>query len=187
MKKRRGISLSYALIGGVGAIGVIACIVASYIGYREFTAVLEKQYNDAAYEIADTALTLVDGDKVEEYLKTGKTDDAYWATEDKLNSLLNDPEQMNRITEMAKSLMGGSGDGDKKDAAGGSDADMAAKISKLLKKTGAGENDRTALLNAMKPYLSSPRRDKMDKAMRIARLAEIAELAAGEFGGSEDV
>lgn len=88
MKKRRGISLSYALIGGVGAIGVIVCIVASYIGYREFTAVLEKQYNDAAYEIADTALTLVDGDKVEEYLKTGKTDDAYWATEDKLNSLL---------------------------------------------------------------------------------------------------
>ena len=48
-------------------------------------------------------------------------------------------------------------------------------------------NDRTALLNAMKPYLSSSRRDKMDKAMRIARLAEIAELAAGEFGGSEDV
>lgn len=107
--------------------------------------------------------------------------------EDKLNSLLNDPEQMNRITEMAKSLMGGSDDGDKKGAAGGSDADMAAKIAKLLKKTGAGENDRTALLNAMKPYLSSSRRDKMDKAMRIARLAEIAELAAGEFGGSEDV
>lgn len=112
--------------------------------------------------------------------------------EDKLNSLLNDPEQMSRITEMAKSLMGGGGNENegKPDASGdsGGEAEMMGRIMKLLKKSGTEENgDRTALLNAMKPFLSSERRVKMDKAMRLAKLAKLAELAAGEFGGDEDV
>jgi hypothetical protein len=112
--------------------------------------------------------------------------------EDKLNGLLNDPGQMEKIAALAKSLMGG----EDKPSGGGSaeaepdmglDADMIKKIAALMGKHGPRDSEQTALLNAMKPYLSEKRRAKMDKAMKLARLAGIAELAAGEFKGDGDV
>ena len=48
-------------------------------------------------------------------------------------------------------------------------------------------NDKKALLEAMKPYLSEKRRQKMDKALKIARLARIAGIAMGETEGSGNV
>ena len=45
--------------------------------------------------------------------------------------------------------------------------------------------DRRALLEAMKPFLSERRREKMDKAMKLARLAGLAGIAAAEFGLGE--
>ena len=70
---------------------------------------------------------------------------------------------------------------------GGIDPGLISRISKLLSRSGSGDGERTALLNAMKPYLSEKRRSKMDKAMKLAKFAEIAELAADEFGGDDDV
>lgn len=64
---------------------------------------------------------------------------------------------------------------------------MLGKLMGLLKTGASGDSERTALLNAMKPYLSEKRRTKMDKAMKLARIAKIAELAAGEFGGDGNV
>lgn len=110
--------------------------------------------------------------------------------EDKLNSLLNDPDQMSRIADMAKSFMGGETGERNKTAdsdSGGIDPGLISRISKLLSRSGSGDGERTALLNAMKPYLSEKRRSKMDKAMKLAKFAEIAELAADEFGGDDDV
>ena len=54
---------------GVIAFGLLLGIVCSLVGYREFTAVLERQYNDSAYEIAQTAITLLNPDKFEQYLE----------------------------------------------------------------------------------------------------------------------
>ena len=135
--------------------------------------------------------------------------------EDKINSLLNDPKQMDKIAAMAKSLMGDEGGTPKPQNAAnkaedsGFDPAMLGKLTGLFKKDGSedvgidpamlgklmgllgkgssGDSERTALLNAMKPYLSEKRRTKMDKAMKLARIAKIAELAAGEFGGDGDV
>ena len=112
--------------------------------------------------------------------------------EDKINSLLNDPEQMDKIAALAKSLMGGEEQSSADKSAKSNDMDgfdpaMLGKIAGLLKNSGARESEQTALLNAMKPYLSEKRREKMDKAMKLAKFAEIAELAADEFGGDDDV
>lgn len=115
--------------------------------------------------------------------------------EDKVNSILNDPQQMEKIAGLAKSLMGGDGEhsatpaSDKGMAsmfsslAGGEDSGLdLGKISKLLSSVSSGNDEKQALFNAMKPYLSEKRRQKMDKAMKIARLAAIARLAMGEMG-----
>lgn len=112
--------------------------------------------------------------------------------EDKLNSILNDPEQMDKIANMAKSLMGGdttsSSAGNQISAApaqlfDGLDPSMLQGMGKLLSGMNQADDEKTALLEAMKPYLKEKRREKMDRAMKIAKMARLAELALGEFGG----
>ncbi len=69
-------------------VAAVICALACFIGYGEFTAVLEKQYNDMAYNIAYTARGYVDGDRITTYLETGIKDDAYKETKEKLDRLL---------------------------------------------------------------------------------------------------
>ena len=123
--------------------------------------------------------------------------------EDRINSVLNDPEQMDKIANLAKSLMGG--DGQKtapggmmgklgelaKSLAGGDstgrdgpeiDPAMLGKIGRLMNAGNARSSNERALLEAMKPYLTEKRRQKMDRALQLARLARIARIAMGEMG-----
>ena len=101
--------------------------------------------------------------------------------EDRINSVLNDPEQMDKIASLAKSLMGGgaqstdSGDGGmmgklgelaKGLSGGGSagqespaiDPAMLGKIGRLMKAGNAQSSNERALLEAMKHYLTEKRR-----------------------------
>ncbi len=116
--------------------------------------------------------------------------------EDRINSVLNDPEQMEKITKMARSFMGGgspegnSGTDNKEetDMLGGLGIDAASlqKLGRMLSRGTGQKPQERALLEAMKPYLSEKRRSKMDKAIKLARLAKIAQLAMGEIGGDGD-
>ena len=122
--------------------------------------------------------------------------------EDKINGILGDPAQMEKIAGLAKSLMGcgdcGTESAEKAKSTGGGldslmqslggsdgaiDPAMLARLSRAFS-SGAGEKKQErALLEAMKPYLSEKRRSKMDKAIKLARLASIARIAMGEMGG----
>ena len=104
--------------------------------------------------------------------------------EDKLNELLNDPGQMERIAGIAKSLMGGDAP-----SAPASDTDfdegLLKRLSGLMKGADNKSSNDKKLLEAMRPYLSEKRRSKMDKAIKIAKLASIASIAA-QLGGDDD-
>jgi len=110
--------------------------------------------------------------------------------EDRINSILSDPEQMNKITNLAKSFMGGESsrqsEGTDIVSQLGIDGATIGRISRLINAGNSGNNEKQALLEAMKPYLSEKRRVKMDKALKLARLAKIAQLAMGEMGGEGD-
>lgn len=97
--------------------------------------------------------------------------------EDMLNSVLNDPEQMNKIMGLAQSLMGS--ETAEKPAAAVPDMAMLTRIGDLVSRSDDGKQ---AIFEAMKPYLSEKRRGKMDKAMKLARIARIARIAMGEMG-----
>jgi hypothetical protein len=112
--------------------------------------------------------------------------------EDRLNSILNDPEQMARISSLAQSLMGGGEGGpapegppERAALLGGKDGEnpLPGKLSSLLGRS--GDADKRALLEAMKPYLSEKRRGKLDRAMKLTRMARLARLAMGELGNGE--
>lgn len=115
--------------------------------------------------------------------------------EDRINSVLGDPEQMAKITKLAQSFMAG-GEQRKEDSGissvlsglGGDELDSQTigRISRLLKNGGSEKKQERALLEAMMPFLSERRRNKMNAALRIARIAGIAKLAMGEMGSGEN-
>lgn len=110
--------------------------------------------------------------------------------EEKLSAILNDPGEMSKITQMARSLFGDEGTPDNSQPQQTQlpempDPRLMSALTRLM--SGASvDGDSHKLLEAMKPYLAEKRRNKMDKAMKIARLAKMAKLAIGELGGDDD-
>lgn len=118
--------------------------------------------------------------------------------EDMINGILSDSTQMEQITKLAQSLMGGApAQGERKASAPqpggdilsglGMDTETLGRISRLINGASGGKSSESqALLEAMKPYLTDKRREKVDRAMRLARLAKLAGLAMGEMGVDGD-
>ena len=114
--------------------------------------------------------------------------------EDKLCGILNSPEQMARIMQLAQSLSGEAGGerrseqpprGEKEraeDPFAGLDPKMIALLSRLSAEL-SGPSGKEPLIAAIKPYLSRERGEKIDRAAKIARLAKIAQAALREMGG----
>lgn len=115
--------------------------------------------------------------------------------DEKLNTLLNDPNAMAQVMSLAQSLSGrmdGGADGENGSApppplsADGGMPDAAALLSslsgldtelvrRLLKQMNRPEStETTTLLRALRPFLSEARRDKVDRAAQLARLIHAA-------------
>lgn len=63
-------SMSVRIIGGIICLMLIYNLVVQTYGYLHFTQSLTKEYNDSAFRTAETAVTLVNGDKIDKYLQT---------------------------------------------------------------------------------------------------------------------
>ncbi|MBQ6262408.1 MAG: hypothetical protein IJK58_02730 [Clostridia bacterium] len=103
-----------------------------------------------------------------------------------IEKLMGDPQ----VAELVKKLKGGAPGGDEKDAdpardAGGGPADTGSildSLGPLLKTAGrasAGTENRNKLLSALKPYVSSERRDMIDKVTSISKLTSLLDAATG--------
>ena len=77
-------SLTFRLIGGILMMLLVYNLIVQTIGYHQFTESLTKEYNDSSFRTAETAVTLVDGDKIDEYLRTNGDSDEY---RDRLNRM----------------------------------------------------------------------------------------------------
>ena len=82
MKKARKYThtLSFRIIGATIFWLWLFSFIISGIGYVRFTKSLTSQYNDSAFHTADTAATLIDGDKIDEYFQTGGSGEDYQST-----------------------------------------------------------------------------------------------------------
>lgn len=132
--------------------------------------------------------------------------------EDKLNAILGDPQAMGQILSMARALSGGGEEpapsdapdgpdpppdtssfeaaeppGDLGSLLGDLDPELLQKGLTLLQTYRSGDDRREALLNALAPYLSPQKREKLEQARRIVRLTRVAAQALGLFrtGGEE--
>lgn len=117
--------------------------------------------------------------------------------EDKLNTLISDPDAMAQVMQMAQSLsqqMGASGgaassSGGPTAAAdvpppqelssllGGVDPALIQRLLPLLSQMNRAESsETTAFLLALRPFLKPERRDKVERAAQLARVIHLAKL-----------
>lgn len=100
---------------------------------------------------------------------------------ERLASLLNDPETMSQIRQMAEDILGeGGGKENAPDTAESSDFLSGIEISSLIsiinRLKASGNDPRTQLLTALKPHLSEPRREKVDTVIKILKAVELLPL-----------
>ena len=134
--------------------------------------------------------------------------------EEKLNTLLSDPDAMAQVMQMAQSLSqqmgqpGGAapgaagpapsaptppppqGDpmGDLSSLLGGIDPGMIAKLLPVLSQLNRPESGETAaFLRALRPFLKPERQDKVERAAQLARFIHLGKTLLLSEGGTHDV
>ncbi len=110
--------------------------------------------------------------------------------EEKLGSILNNPQMMQQIMAMAQGLQepGQKPPPSKPEPPRDApmpeiDMNMVQNISRLARQSNIDKRDQ-ALLRALGAYLSKDRVSKLEKAMRAAKLAKIASTALNTGGPS---
>ena len=103
--------------------------------------------------------------------------------EEKIGSILQNPEMMQTIMSMAQSLNAGQSAPEKAPQPAMPDIDMGMlqKFSGLAGQSGIDIHQQ-ALLKALHPYLSHQRIQKLENAMRAAKMARIASSVLGQQG-----
>lgn len=128
--------------------------------------------------------------------------------EDKLQSILGNPEAMGQIMSIAQSLTGASQDNDNSFSAeenqepsfsdsapsgdlfsmlGNLDPRLLQIGMRLISEYNSNDNRKTALLTALQPFVREERYAKVDKAIQIAKLSHVIRVALDAFRkGDED-
>ncbi len=104
--------------------------------------------------------------------------------EDKLNKLLDDPEMMGRIMQMAQQLSGGVSTPPPPSAPdlSGFDPQTITKLLPLVKELQTPNSQATQLLYALRPYLKEEKQGKIDRAVKLAHLIHIGKKAVSDWG-----
>jgi len=116
--------------------------------------------------------------------------------EEKLNTLLGDPDAMAQVTALAQSLSqktGGETAPESPPAAapeggtdtlsallaqlGGTDPELTQRLLPVVQQLGRPESsEAAAFLHALRPFLREDRRDKIERAAQLARLVHLAKV-----------
>ncbi len=102
---------------------------------------------------------------------------------EKLSSLLEDPEGLNKIKSLAEGILSDNKKEDKPDNDFQMpDINMLMKLSKAFKST---KDDRINLLLALRPHLSEERKAKVDTAVKLLKIYSLMPLLkeSGVLGG----
>lgn len=103
---------------------------------------------------------------------------------EKLAEILNDPDSLNRVREMAENILGNNQNhkstppvsNNSKSLFDGMDLDPAqiGKIMSIMSRLRSDKEDtRARLLLALKPHLSTPRQEKVDTAIKLLKIIDL--------------
>ena len=116
--------------------------------------------------------------------------------EEKLESILNNPQAMSQIMSLAQSLGTSSSSPPDPSPMGTPssisdpgvqlDPRLRTGIASLLSQYNSSDDQRVALLQALKPFVKEQRYAKLDKAIQITKLSRMARMALELFRSEED-
>lgn len=107
--------------------------------------------------------------------------------EDKLGTILNNPQLMQQIMSMAQSIGQNSSEHpaehskESSSPAPSLDPEMIRKIAGLTSGA-ATDSQQRALLNALVPYVAREKLNRLERAMRAAKMAQMATSLLGSGG-----
>ena len=109
--------------------------------------------------------------------------------QEQLNTILSDPDAMAQIVSLAQSISGGGGspppsDAPKAESAppppppadslAGLDPELLRRLAPVMRELNRPESSESAaFLQALRPFLSEPRRAKVERAAQLARLIHL--------------
>lgn len=102
--------------------------------------------------------------------------------ENTIQQILGDPESMSQIMSLAQSF--GLSPPKEEESAPPPQDDFLLPMMDLLRKS-AAEPQETRLLEALKPYFSSERQQRLERASRISRIAQLAGVALRSMNRKE--
>lgn len=132
--------------------------------------------------------------------------------EDKLGAILSDQDAMSQIMALARSLGGSQGSapdrqppppeaqplrepppadsaqggGDLFSALGQLDPRLISMAMRLAGEYNSNDDQRAALLNALRPFVKPERYGKLDKAIQISKLTRVVRIALDSFRRKEE-
>lgn len=117
--------------------------------------------------------------------------------DEKLNAILGNPQAMGQIMALAQSLGGqmehppeqeegavssGRDEGEPLFSLGDLDPRLMQVGMRVLREYQCGDDKKTALLAALRPFVKEERYEKLDRAIQIARLSRVIRVALEELG-----
>ena len=126
--------------------------------------------------------------------------------DEKLNSILSNPDAMSQIMQLAQSLSGGQEQPSAPPSppppptpaprqsapaqdmlsslAGGLDPKLLTRLLPIIQELGSQQDSNArALLYALRPYLKPDRQEKVERALQLARLFHLGKKFLAEWGG----
>ena len=104
--------------------------------------------------------------------------------EERLNAVLSDPQQMEKIAQMASRLMGSIAPEEKSASSPGMDPKLMGLVGRVAASLNGG--GKRQLMAGLGPYLAEGRRARLEKALRLAAAASLAVEFMGELGGEKN-
>ena len=102
--------------------------------------------------------------------------------EDKLNQLLSDPAELEKLSRLAGELFGAPESPPAQEEANSAPGMLRALLG------GASEGgDKAQLIRALSPFLRPERQRRLRRALRMAQAARVALLGMEKLGGGGDV
>ncbi|MBE7052595.1 MAG: hypothetical protein E7395_08555 [Ruminococcaceae bacterium] len=94
---------------------------------------------------------------------------------DKLSSLLSNPDAMNMLSSLIGSSAQGSSPSEAEPASGG-DEEIVSTIKNAMSRLSGGGDKRINLLNALRPYMRESRTAGIDKAVKMLKLTQLTSI-----------
>ena len=105
---------------------------------------------------------------------------------DKIEEILNSPEALSRVLDVAQSIMGGKEESSPApDFLSGIDPAMLKMFGNLMQEFNNTDDRRFQFLNALRPYMGDSNGVHIDKAVQIMRVSRVIRQLFKNFGGDK--